>query len=296
MAEEYIDITLSLLEQSEDYLNIKPEDIMLLSRWMDIHYDHQSEFMGYYLGLIYLENGIPKAKRFNSMEKRPFDDYFKKVKHVLVEYDGNEWCGTFFNQNMLKDLRSKNNTLIYKDKYKIESDYNGLYFSLPKSFKSLKYIKVRLENYMGGSRSKEYELVQPDDILYLEHSFDTTYDHMSENMGHFLTLIYLKDGEPVAKFFNPGDWEPIGDLIKKSKDVLVACTSGSMGGIFYNKNLLKDLRKKRNSIIFRDRYELDRKDFIGFGSNVLCIPGSFELVHFKKYRPEYAKDPLKKRS
>lgn len=287
MAEEYIDITLSLLEQSDDYLNIKPENIVLLSRWVDVHYDHQSEFMGYYLGLIYLENGIPKAHRFNSMEKKPFDDYFKKVKHVLVEYDGKEWCRTFFNQNMLKDLRSENNNLIYKDKYKIESDYDGLYFSLPKSFKSLKYIKVRFENCMVGSKSKEYELVQPDDILYLEHSFDTNYDHESENMGHFLTLIYLEDGEPVAKFFNPGDWEPIEDLIKKSKDVLVEYTSGSLGGVFYNKNLLKDLCKKRNSIIFRDRYELDPKDFIGFGSRALYIPESFEPKYFKKIRPEY---------
>ena len=108
------------------------------------------------------------------------------------------------------------------------------------SFKSLKYIKVRLENYLCGSRSKEYELVQPDDILYLEH---------------------------------------IGDLIKRSKDVLIAYTSDSMGGTFYNKNLLKDLRKKGNSIIFRDRYELDSKDFIGFGSKVLCIPES-HTVHY----------------
>lgn len=294
--EEYIDIKLSGSEQFDDYLNVKPENILLLSRWVDIHYDHRSEFEGYYLGLIYLENGIPKAHRFNSMEEKPFDDFFKKVKHVLVECDGKERCHTFFNQNVLKDLRSENNTLIYKDKYKIESDYNGLYFSLPKSFKSLKYIKVRLENYLCGSRSKEYELVQPDDILYLEHSFDTTWDHTSEDMGHFLTLIYLENSEPVAKFFNPKDWEPIGDLIKKSKDVLVAYFSYSMGGAFYNKNLLKDLRKKGNSIIFRDRYEFDPKDFIGFGATVLDIPESFEPEHFKKYRPEHAKDPLKKRS
>lgn len=295
MAEEYIDITLSLLEQSDDYLNIKPEDIVLLSRWVDIHYDHRSEFEGYYLGLIYLENGIPKAHRFNSMEEKPFDDFFKKVKHVLVECDIKERCHTFFNQNMLKDLRSKNNTLIYKDKYKIKSDYNGLYFSLPKSFKSLKYIKVRLEKHMN-SNCKDYERVLPKDILYLDHFFDTTWDHTSEDMGHFLTLIYLENSEPVAKFFNPKDWEPIGDLIKKTKDVLVAYFSYSMGGAFYNKNLLKDLRKKGNSIIFRDRYEFDPKDFIGFGATVLDIPESFEPEHFKKYRPEYTKDPLKKRS
>lgn len=163
------------------------------------------------------------------------------------------------------------------------------------SFKSLKYIKVRLENHMH-SNCKDYERVLPKDILYLDHFFDTTWDHTSEDMGHFLTLIYLEDNEPVAKFFNPKDWEPIGDLIKKSKDVLVAYTSGSMGGTFYNKNLLKDLRKKGKSIIFRDRYEFDPKEFIGFGSKVLCIPESFEPEHFKKHRPEYAKDPLKKRS
>lgn len=291
MVEEYIDIKLSESEQFDDYLNVKPENILLLSRWMDIHYDHRSEFMGYYLGLIYLENGIPKALRFNSMEEKPFDDFFKKVKHVLVECDGKEQCHTFFNQNMLKDLRSDNNTLIYKDKYKIESDYNGLYFSLPKSFKSLKYIKVRLENHMH-SNCKDYEHVLPKDILYLYHFFDTSWDHTSEDMGHFLTLIYLEDNEPVAKFFNPKDWQPIGDLIKKSKDVLVAYTSGSMGGMFCNKNLLKDLRKERSSIIFRDRYEFDPKDFIGFGAEELYIPESFEPEHFKKYRPEYTKDPL----
>lgn len=293
--EEYIDIKLSGSEQFDDYLNVKPENILLLSRWMDTEYDHWSEFRGYYLGLIYLENGIPKAHRFNSMEEKPFDDFFKRVKHVLVECDGKERCHTFFNQNMLKDLRSEKNTIIYKDKYKIESDYNGLYFSLPKSFKSLKYIKVRLENHMH-SNCKDYERVLPDDIIYLEHCFDTTWDHSSEDLGHFLTLIYLKDGEPVAKFFNPGDWKPIGDLIKKSKDKLAVVGSGSMGGVFYNKNLLKDLRRKKNSIIFRDRYEFDPKDFIGFGAITLCIPESFEPEHFKKYRPEYAKDPLKKRS
>ena len=158
--------------------------------------------------------------------------------------------------------------------------------------KESKYIKVRLENHMHDN-CKDYERVLPDDIIYLEHCFDTTWDHSSEDMGHFLTLIYLEDNEPVAKFFNPKDWKPIGDLIKKSKDVLVAYASDSMGGIFYNKNLFKDLRRKRSSIIFRDRYEFDPKDFIGFGGEELYIPESFEPEHFKKNRPEYSKDPLK---
>lgn len=289
--EKYIDVKFET--KSDDYLNIKSEDIILLSRWKDTEFDHWSEFHGYYLGLIYLENGIPKACCFNSMEQKPFDDFFKNVKHVLVECDGKEWCHTFFNQNILKDLRSEDDTLIYKDKYKIKSDYNDLYFSLPKSFRSLKYIKVRLEDHMD-SNNKDYESIQPDDIIYLEHSFDTTYDYASENMGHFLTLIYLENGEPVARFFNPGDWEPIGNLIKKSKDKLAVVASGFMGGIFYNKNLLKDLRTKKNSLIFRDRYEFNPKDFIGFITNTLYVPGSFEPERFKKYRSEYAKDPLKR--
>ena len=292
---KYIDVKLSRSGRLDDYQNIRSEDIILLSRWMDTGFDHWSEFQGYYLGLVYLENGIPKICCFNSMKQKPFDVFFKSVKHVLVEYDGKfEQCHTFFNQNMLKDLHSENDTLIYKDKYKIKPDYNdGLYFSLPKSFRSLKYIKIRLEDHMNSS-SRDYELVSPDDIIYLEHCFDTTWDHSSEDLGHFLTLIYLEDGEPVAKFFNPGDWEPIGDLIKKSKDKLAVVGSGSMGGVFYNKNLLKDLRRKKNSIIFRDRYEFHPKDFIGFGAITLCIPDSFEPEHFERYRPEYAKDPWKR--
>ena len=63
---------------------------------------------------------------------------------------------------------------------------------------SEKYLEVKLENRMLGSG---FKAIKPEDIIYLEHWFDTSYDHSSENMGHFITLIYNKGGEVVAEWW-----------------------------------------------------------------------------------------------
>ena len=63
-------------------------------------------------------------------------------------------------------------------------------------------IKVELVNQMA---SRDYQSVELDDIIYLKYEKDMSYDRESEDMGHFLTLVYLKDGEVVAEFYNPGE-------------------------------------------------------------------------------------------
>lgn len=110
-------------------------------------------------------------------------------------------------------------------------------------------IKVELVNQMVG---RDYQSVEPDDIIYLNHERDMSYDRASEDMGYFLTLVYLKDGgEVVAELYNPGNFEPIKELIEKCKDVLEETPRG-----FLNKNRTKDIRIKDDSLIYQDKYKI----------------------------------------
>ena len=107
-------------------------------------------------------------------------------------------------------------------------------------------VKVELVNRMAD---RGYQSVELDDIIYLKHDRDMSYDRASEDMGHFLTLVYLKDGEVVAELYNPGDFEPIKELIEKYGDVLKETPQG-----FVNKNRAKDIKIEDDSLIYRGKY------------------------------------------
>lgn len=140
ITEKYTNIEFDDQRQTfAEYQNIKPEDIILLSCWTDIYWNHKSEYEGEFLGLIYLKDEVPRAQCFNLADKEPTIDFIKKSKDVLVYHKGRAWCQTFYNKNMLKNLSSKNGVLIYKDQFKIKSDYDDLYFSVPKSFELNKF-------------------------------------------------------------------------------------------------------------------------------------------------------------
>ena len=107
-------------------------------------------------------------------------------------------------------------------------------------------IKVELVNRFD---SKEYQLIWPGNIIYLAYEKDMSYDRASEDMGHFLTLVYLKDGEVVAELYNPGDFEPIKELIEKYGDALKETPQG-----FVNKDRAEDIKIEDDSLIYQGKY------------------------------------------
>ena len=113
-------------------------------------------------------------------------------------------------------------------------------------------IKVELVNRVA---SRDYRSVKPDDIIYLKHDRDMSYDRASEDMGHFLTLVYLKDGDVVAELYNSDDFGPIKELIKKCEDVLEESSKG-----FANKNRAEDIKIEDDSLIYQGKYVISLGD------------------------------------
>ena len=107
-------------------------------------------------------------------------------------------------------------------------------------------IEVELVNRMAD---RDYQSVEPDDIIYLKHDRDMSYDRANEDMGHFLTLVYLKDGEVMAEIYNSDVFESIKELIEKCKDVLEETPQG-----FVNKNRAKDIKIEDDSLIYQGKY------------------------------------------
>lgn len=114
-------------------------------------------------------------------------------------------------------------------------------------------IEIELVNRFD---SKEYQLIWPGNIIYLAYEKDMSYDRASEDMGHFLTLVYLHDGKVIAELYNTGDFKPIEELIERSKGALLAKGANA----FINRNRARDIKIESDSLIYLDKYKVSLKN------------------------------------
>lgn len=93
----------------------------------------------------------------------------------------------------------------------------------------------------------------PDDIIFMTRSIDTTYDHLSEDMGHFCAVAYWKDGEIRWDSCNPGDPEPIDGLVNEAGDKLKVFSDHSCLTTFLGRPR-EDFRVEGENLIYQDKY------------------------------------------
>lgn len=112
-----------------------------------------------------------------------------------------------------------------------------------------------------GIKDKLLEQLNPEDVIYFRHYFDTTYDRASEDMGHFYDVIFFsKDGKPEHKQANPGDPEPIIKFLKRSGDIFIK-DGGNAESSYTNKNYADNIRFKDDVLIYKNKYKFDLKYF-----------------------------------
>lgn len=146
-----------------------------------------------------------------------------------------------------------------------------------------KYINVELARKYNFPPMPE---VQPEDVIFFSHWFDTTYDHASENLGHFLLIGYL-DGDKVKYIStNPEAWEPIKSFIERMGDEFVrAKAANGMMSTFFNKSMLPNLKVEKGTLIYQDMYRFSQSSFSAY-----FIANIDET---EEQNSEWTKDPLK---
>ena len=114
------------------------------------------------------------------------------------------------------------------------------------------YTIVEMQNHFRGPKWME-EGIRAEDIIFLIRSIDTTYDHASENLGHFCQVAHLRDGEMIWEAYNPGDSTPIDELISQAGDKL-ECILNHFTMSCYLGRPRADFRVDGEELIYLNKY------------------------------------------
>ena len=122
---------------------------------------------------------------------------------------------------------------------------------------SMKYIDIEMkDNTLDGIHHFYYSrprVKSPDDIIFMTRSIDTTYDHLSEDMGHFCSVAYWDDGEILWDSCNPKDPEPIDELVGQAGDKLEVISDYNYLTTFLGKPR-EEFRVEGEDLIYQDKY------------------------------------------
>lgn len=122
-----------------------------------------------------------------------------------------------------------------------------------------KYITIERKHYLTWSKWPR-EKVNPNDIIFLIRSIDTTYDHASEDLGHFCQIAYQQGDEILWENFNPEDPEPVDELLKQAGDKLDCIYKYYHIQSCYLGKPRTDFRVDGEDLIYQDKYRFKKPD------------------------------------
>ena len=131
---------------------------------------------------------------------------------------------------------------------------------------SEKYITVKRRDGIYWSRWPE-EQINPDDIIFLIRSIDTTYDHASEDLGHFCQIAYCQGSEIAWENFNPKAPEPIDELLEQAGDKLDCIYKNDHIQSCYLGKPKVDFWVDGEDLIYQDKYRFRRPDSNDYWGN-----------------------------
>lgn len=110
---------------SKEYWNIpevEPDNIIYFAHFPDTTYDNASENMGFFLEMVYLDGDEVKAEWRNPGDWDKIGAFVEKVKDKFTKRKvlrSPVYVG-YFNKEMLPDIKIEDDSLIYKDKYRVD--------------------------------------------------------------------------------------------------------------------------------------------------------------------------------
>ena len=117
-AKKYIDIKMTGNVFNVTIPPVNPDDIIFFGHFFDMGFDHESEDMGHFFEIAYLDGDEIKAEWGNPGDWEKIEEFIKKMGDKFVRAD-NQVLFNFFNKSMLPDLKIEKDILIYKNKYRL---------------------------------------------------------------------------------------------------------------------------------------------------------------------------------
>lgn len=122
-----------------------------------------------------------------------------------------------------------------------------------------KYITIKRKDGICWSRWPK-EQINPDDIIFLIRSIDTTYDHASEDLGHFCQIAYCRGDEIVWENFNPKASEPIDELLEQAGDKLDCIYKNDYIQSCYLGRPRADFQVEGGDLIYQNKYRFKQPE------------------------------------
>lgn len=122
-----------------------------------------------------------------------------------------------------------------------------------------RYITIERKKKLIWSKWPK-EKIDPNDIIFMIRSIDTTYDHASEDLGHFCQIAYQQGDEILWENFNPKDPEPIDELLEQAGDKLNCIYKQHHIQLCYLGKPQTDFRVDGEELIYQDKYRFKKPD------------------------------------
>ncbi len=122
-----------------------------------------------------------------------------------------------------------------------------------------KYITIKRKDGICWSRWPK-EQINPDDIIFLIRSIDTTYDHDSEDLGHFCQIAYYQGNEIIWENFNPKASEPIDELLEQAGDKLDCIYKNGHIQACYLGKPQADFQVEGGDLIYQNNYRFKQPE------------------------------------
>lgn len=120
MAKRYVNVKKTGCVLDVTIPEAKPENIIYFAHWFDRWYDHESENMGYFLEMIYVDGDEVKAKWCNPGDWDKIGALIEEVGDKFAKHEEGGGYVYYLNKEMLSDIKIKGSFLIYKDKYRVD--------------------------------------------------------------------------------------------------------------------------------------------------------------------------------
>ena len=97
--------------------------------------------------------------------------------------------------------------------------------------------------------------LDPEKVIFFRHYSDTTWDHDSEDTGHYYQVVYLENSELKSKSANPGGPEVIFDFLIGAQGTLLERPAyHPLEYWYYGRETLDDIRWEGDELIYKEKY------------------------------------------